>query len=108
MHDELKILTLSQRRELNMAVECYKQSTIDNSSLHYMFVKSRRTRVTRQGNSNMMNVPRIDSDYGRKSLSYRGPVFWNRMENDLKTQSNKDTFKNLYLKKLLRDVNHPG
>ena len=108
MHDELKILTLAQRRELNMAVECYKQATIDDSSLHHMFQKATRTRVTRHGNSNMMDIPRIASDLGRKAFSYRGPVFWNGMGNDLKSQSNKNTFKNAYLKKLLRDVNHPG
>ena len=80
----------------------------EKSSLHYMFVKSHRTRVTRLGDANMVNVPRADREVGRKAFSYRGPVFWNGMENDLKCQSNRNTFKSAYLKKILRDVNHPG
>ena len=108
MHNELKILTLNQRRQLNMAVECYKQATIEESSLHSMFVKPVRSRATRRGDSNKVTVPKVDSDTGRKAFSYRGPFFWNELENDLKCQENKNIFKNAYLRKLLQDVNHAG
>ena len=108
MHDELEILTLIQRRQMNMAMECYKQATIEHSSLHHMFVKPARSRVTRRGDSNKVSVPQVDSEVGRKAFSYRGPIVWNDLDNDLKAEENRNTFKNAYLQKLLRDINHPG
>ena len=91
MHNDLKILTLTERRELNIAIECYKQATIVDSSLHYMFVKLEQTRPTRRGDSNKVKTPRVDSEIGRKAFSYRGPVFWNSIANDLKSQENRNT-----------------
>ena len=70
MHNELKILTLSQRRELNNAVECFKQATIAESSLHNMFVPQTRARPTRRGDKQKVNVPRVTSDLGRKAYSF--------------------------------------
>ena len=108
MHRELKVLTLEQKRDVNRAVQCYKEVTNPTSGLHYMFTSSERTRPTRRGNSNNVVVPRVDTEIGCKSFSYRGPVFWNDMDSELKTKENKDIFKNAYLQKVLRDVNHPG
>ncbi len=82
MHNELQILTLSQRRELNKAVECFKQATIAESSLHYMFIPQARARAMRRGEKQKVNVPRINSELGRKAFSYRGPVFWNDIADD--------------------------
>ena len=73
-----------------------------------MFVKPESMRATRRGNSNKVTVPRVDSDVSRKAFSYRGPVVWNDLDNDMKSQENRNAFRNAYLYKLLQDVNHPG
>ena len=108
MHNELKILTLSQCRDLNLAVECFKQATIVESSLNNMFVPQVRARATRRGDKLKVEVPRVFSEVGRRAFSYRGPVFWNDISDELKQKDNKNTFKSAYLKAILRDVNHPG
>ena len=87
MHSELKVLTLDQRRALNRAVQCYKEATIADSGLHYMFVNAEQNRPTRHAKN--VEVPRIDSELGRKSFAFRGPVFWNELDSELKNKENK-------------------
>ncbi len=65
MHDKPKILTLAERRELNLASECYKQATIAEGSLYYMFVRPEQMRATQRGNKNKVKIPRVDSEIGR-------------------------------------------
>ena len=105
MHRDLNIMTLNQRRDYHFSLECYKQVTNANSSLHHYFVPqiSRRTRA---GESKVM-VPDIRSTTGRKCFSYKGPVHWNQMSEDLKNSESVNAYKSKYLKKVLRDVNHP-
>ncbi len=55
----------------------------------------------------MVKVPDIRSATGRKSFSYRGPVYWNSVPEDLKNSETINSYKNSYLNKVLRDVNHP-
>ena len=86
MHNDLKILTLDQRRNLNRAVQCYKEFTNNTSGLHYMFQRANNTRTTRRGNSKNVVVPRVDTEVGRKSFSFREPVFWNGLNANLKTK----------------------
>ena len=108
MHNELNILTLEQRDELNMAVEYYKQATNESGSLYYMFDQMAQVQPTRRGGTNKVQVPRVDLEIGREAFSYWGPVFWNSFDNDLREKENKNTIKNIYLKQSMRDVNHPG
>ena len=108
MHKELKILTLEQRRNLNHAVQCYKENTVPESGLHYMFVKAEHVRPMRRGPSKNVMVLRIDTETGCKGFSFRGPVYWNNPDSKLKNKENKDTFTSADLKDLLWDVNHPG
>ncbi len=104
MHKELKFLTLEQRRELHLSVECYKQVNNSNSSLHNYFV-AQDTRRTRTGEKKV-KVPNIRSEMGR-SFSYRGPVHWNAVPEDLKNSESTNVYKNSCLNRILHDVNHP-
>ena len=106
MHDAAKILSLEQRRKLNMAVDCFKQVSIENSSLTHMFEKSTSNRITRRSNESNVKVPDLRTMAGRKAYSYRGPVFWNNIEKDIKAKTTKNSFKTAYTKFLLCDVNH--
>ena len=73
-----------------------------------MFNRVDSARTTRRTMSKNVKVPRVDSETGRKGFSFRGPVFWNNIDSDLKDKENKNVFKSAYLKELLQDVNHPG
>ena len=105
MHNRLKFLNLTQRRKLHLSVECYKQITNSSSSLHQFF-KKRVSRNTRTGDSKC-EVPNIRSMMGRRCFSYRGPVHWNEVPDDLKNSVSTNAYKKAYLNKLMRDVNHP-
>ena len=59
MHDELKVLTLKQRRDLNRAMQCYKEVNEPSSGLHYMFVPVDTARTTRRSNAKKVKVPRV-------------------------------------------------
>ncbi len=107
MHNTSKILTLDQHRMLNTAMDCYTHVRNQNSSFSHMFVKPEAVRQTRRSNEDNVQVPDIRSDVGCRAYSYRGPVFWNGIDNDIKSIQTKNSFKTQYIKYLLRDVNHP-
>ena len=105
MHKRLKFITLNKRRELHLSVECFKQVTNSSSSLHHFF-RTRAGRNTRTGEQKC-EVPNIRSSMGRRCVSYRGPTHWNLVDAALKNSVSVNAYKNAYLNKLLRDVNHP-
>ncbi len=105
MHNRLKFVTSSQRRDLHLSVECYKQVNNTSSSLHHFF-KPRKSRSTRTGEKKS-KVPDIRSTMGRKCFSYRGPVHWNGVSDELKNSVSANAYKRAYSNKVLRDVNHP-
>ncbi len=105
MHKHLNFLDLKQRRELHLSTECYKQVNNSSSSLHKFF-KLKSTRSTRTGESKY-EVPNLRTMMGRRCFSYRGPAHWNSVSEDLKNSESINAYKNTYLKKLMRDVNHP-
>ena len=110
MHDELKLMQLSERREYHLLVECHNNVHNEEASLNYMFVKTGDvcTRVTRNTESHAMVVLDIRSVIGRKAFSFRGLARWNSLDRELRQISSKNGFKNRLLKEFLRDVNHPG
>ena len=109
MHQTLGLPTLAQRREAHLATECYKSVTTPDSGLHYMFnLIGTNRRSTRLASNMGITVPRLNTSQGRKAFRYRGPTCWNGMEPNLKTSESLAIFKSNMMKKLLRDVNHPG
>ena len=73
-----------------------QRRTTPGSGLHYMFVNVVRTRLTRRGNTNNVIVPRTDPELGRKGFSFRGSVFWNDLDTELKNMQNKNTLNRLF------------
>ncbi len=109
MHKELALPTLPQRRQYHMATECYKSVTTPNSGLNFMFNRVGSNRRTTRLVTNLgMIIPRLNSNQGRKAFRYRGPMCWNDLEQNLKTSESLAIFKSSMMKKLMRDVNHPG
>ena len=88
-------------------MDCYTHVSNQDSSLNHMFVEPIAVRQTQRSNEENIIVPDIRTNLGRKAYSYRRPVFWNGIENDLKLIQSKNSFKTEYIKFLLRDVNHP-
>ena len=109
MHDDLEMLTLQQRRQLHLAMECFTNINNPDAGLCHIFQsvddRSRRTRTT---GTKYMKVPNIRSALGRKAYSYRGPSFWNGLDTETRGIDNKDAFKHHISKAICRDVNHPG
>ena len=58
--------------------------------LQELFTK--RTGRTGRGNLNF-DVVRCNTEIGRTSLQYRGPIAWNQLSEDDKKITNRDTFK---------------
>ena len=109
MHQTLGLPTLAQRREAQIVNECYKSVTTPDSGLHYMFsLIGNNRRSTRLANNMGMIIPRLNTSQGRKAFRYRGPTCWNGIEQGLKTSESLAIFKSNMMKKLMRDVNHPG
>ena len=86
MHQRLGLARLPARREYHMACLCHKNIYTENKSgLSDHFTKiSGASRTTRYTCNVNMVVPNIHSEKGCKAISYRGPVFWNALNNDIK------------------------
>ena len=110
LHSELELPTLKQRRQIHMAMECHSSVVNEESGLHKLFVPldKDRIRTTRSENQNLMNVANIKTVNGRKAFSYRGPHFWNILDNEARKIETKSNFKIHITKLICRDVNHPG
>ncbi len=110
MHAELNLTRLSDRRNQHLQIECYKNVTNPQGSLHRYFIPSANMsqRQTRNTDANSMHVPDIRSVSGRKSFSYRGPVTWNSLHKDARQAGSVGIFKSHLGKSARRDVNHPG
>ena len=101
MHNELQFLTLNQRCELHLAVDCYKHVNNEQSSLHDYF-KLKQSRQTHAGEQ--MEVPKLGTNMGSNAFSLVGPNYWNHVPTVLKSSGHVDQFKAEYLKHILRDV----
>ena len=107
MHLELKLLNLKERQYLHLSMECYRQVNT-NSGLNAMFNQLDTGRTTRGTSTRNMSVPVLMTSNGRKAFSFRGPLHWNSLPNDIKVIENKISFKTGVSKLLAKDVNHPG
>ena len=110
LHEELQLPLLSERRTIHMAMECFSGVHNTESGLHYMFKPQDETcaRATRSTRTNLVEVVNIRAVTGRRAFSFRGPNFWNKLEADSRTITDKPAFKTHISKVVCRDVNHPG
>ena len=105
MHDELNLLTLTQRRDLHCLIDCHKHVNIPDSSLSHMF-KPERNRTTRSG-PKIVEVPQWHMATSRKAYSFMVPNHWHSIDPIHREIENQDTFKRTLPKEMLRDVDHP-
>ena len=110
MHQELQLPLLTQRRQIHLAMECFSGVHNQESGLHCMFqhMDNNRLRDTRSSNKHKVKVENIRTTTGRKAFGFRGPNFWNKIDDDSRQIEEKGAFKNHISKLICRDVNHPG
>ncbi len=64
--------------------------------------------VSARTNKYNVVVPNVRSNYGRKSMSYRGPYFWNTLSNNLKNLVKFNTFVHAWIEYCkVNFENHP-
>ena len=110
LHSELELPPLKQRRQIHMAMKCHDNIFNDEAGLHKMFITidEHRAWPTRSENQNLMTVANIRMVNGRKAFSYRGPYFWNTLDNEVRKIEAKNSYKTHITKLICQDVNHPG
>ena len=95
MHRELDLMTLNCRRNLHLGNLCHKAVHSDcrtGVTKFFKHLSNRGTRVSARTNIYNVVIPDVRSNFGRKSLSYRGPYFWNVLSNDLKNLTKSNSF----------------
>ena len=110
MHKELNLMTLKERRDYHLSVECHKNVNNEFAALHSFFVPQSTiaVRSTRGTEANQMSIPKLVTQTGRKAFSFRGPDHWNRLNASLRKIDKLNPFKNELLKEFMRDVNQDG
>ncbi len=95
VHSELNLSTLKDRCNYHLSVECHKNIYNSTSGLHHFFIKcgERAVRTTRGTASELMVVPDIRSELGRRAFSYRGPNHWNKISAETRKINSLPSFK---------------
>ena len=103
-------MTLKERRDYHMSVECHKNVHNQFAALHSFFtpLSTIAVRTMRGTEAKQMSIPKKVTQTGRKAFSYRGPDHWNKLDVCLRNLDKVNPFKNQLLKEFMRDVNHPG
>ena len=110
MHEELKLDYLSHRREKHLAIECHKNihGKLYNPLKKFFKLKANNiNHRTRRGCQFDVEIPRVNSNIGRKAISFTGPNTWNRLKRELKETTNINSFKNKPKKTDVIFDNHP-
>ncbi len=95
MHKRLKLLKLDDRRELHMQCLCHRNIHNDSKTgLDTFFEQVEHVgRVTRFANNMNLKIKNFRTDKGRQAISYRGPISWNKLDNNLKLCEKFASFK---------------
>jgi len=89
--------TLSERRVYHMALQVFKiVNNISPSYLHNTFSFAVNVSGRFGRNQHRLFVPRVRTNYGKRSLAYRGTVIWNRLPPALYSAKTVSAFKKLY------------
>ena len=92
----IKLLNVKQRRDYFMSLlifKCIHGLAPDYLCNEITMAIEVTTRNSRFINSNDVYVPITNTECVKKSFSYRGPVVWNALPDDLKECANLNTFK---------------
>ena len=98
MLNELGLLTLDERRNLHLIFEIYKTINTDgNQGLKMFFtpVLSVRGHALRAHSNKNVTVPRVRTNMGQCSISYRGLNFWNKLPLEAKLVPKFVSFKRI-------------
>ena len=111
MHEELNLMKLNTRRNIHLGNLCHKNVHLEVPSGVNKYFLRRATaavRVSRRTNQFTVLVQDIRSQVGRKAISFRGPVFWNNIPNELKDITKYSCFVNPWIKYCKANFeNHP-
>ena len=94
MHNDLKLDKLETRRTFHLGNLCFKNvHCTNNTGIQDLFIKqeARGQLITRNATCNVI-VPLIRTTVGHKSIAYRGPSFWNKLDRDIKIINKYATF----------------
>ena len=89
--------TLIERRRFHTAVQIFKSiHQISPPYLHKIFQFSRDVTGHVSRNFNRLFVPRVSTNFGKRSFFYRGAVLWNSLPSIVSEAATVPSFKNLY------------
>ena len=90
---KLHWLPINQRITYKIAVLCFKTITFKQSTyLCELLTPYLQTRTLRSSDKNLLSVPNIKPEYGRRSFSYAAPTVWNSLPLSLRTSSTLSPF----------------
>ena len=87
---------LTERRKFHTNIQIYK--ILAPIYLHNMF--NYAVTITGRVNRNVhrLFVPQVNTNYGKRSLHYRGPTIWNVLSTALYSATTMTQFRNIYLR----------
>ena len=89
--------SLSERRVYHMALQVFKiVNNISPSYLHHTFSFAVDVTGCSGKNQHRLFVPRVRTNFGKRSLAYRGTAIWNRLPPALYSAKTVSAFKKLY------------
>ena len=89
--------TLTERRRFHTAVQIYKSlHQLSPPYLHNIFQFSKDITGHISRNVNRLFVPRVLTNYGKRSFFYRGAVLWNSLSLSVTGATTLSSFKNSY------------
>ena len=89
--------TLTERRRFHTAVQIYKSlHQLSPPYLHNIFQFSKDITGHISRNINRLFVPRVFTNYGKRSFFYRGAVLWNSLSLSVTGATTLSLFKNSY------------
>ena len=68
--------------------------TISFGNCHALLLRPFEKQESRTQDKLQFDIKRFKRDIGRENLSYRGPLLWNTIYNNLKEKENTQVFKN--------------
>ena len=98
---ELRWMTFADRIDYKKAILVYK--SLNNICPAYMCSKFTYSDINqphslRSGENKELKVPKPNLEFFRKSLTYSGPVIWNKIPKSVRLADTLQSFKTLYLK----------
>ena len=93
MHVDLNVLPLVHRRHPHFLNKCFKSIHVISYSLSDVPIVRKCNRRTRATDQNLMAVPRLANNSGRRALAYRGPTTWNKVPLQFRQIERLDVYK---------------